>query len=541
MLDTTMVFETNHLTVISVGWWDQKMGYTNGYERNNIRVFYKSDDEPFMRTTYGKKQTPQSWHIVGIPLLVQDITEYLSEVRTKFATLGLPVPDSFNVYIKKMDDADGVVGISGMINDYLTINTLTENPTDLRSLLAHEYMHFAQSRYISPHPGNIFWMEANGHLTDRLVWDESVIPVSESEKYLLTGRKGSNSIYNFLSTSWDYWNSGLLTQNLFGNLNYCYLAGTFLHYMRSYTEADEKLDPASLLKETTRWSGDTWRTYLGNYISFSMNSLIGDEYENYVKYILSGEEPDFTILNTSGNPFSELIKQSGVENDGVFVRRINYKFDTNIVEPQKDKVDLTIPYLASKVYLLYNSTPDKAAFVSFKRLDEASGYQNKIYLGKYNFKLKKVEYTDISDSTKYNFFIEARNPKSAAESQNICFLLVVNKNNPQGSSQKDFDASFELTAIPLIDIEHLVSGYIAGNNGNNLGVHKNNDGTFTNFVLYNYVNSPDATVSSNRDILNDSSYIVTTTYRRTENYEYKGDYVIYYHTSETNITSTQVH
>ena len=96
--------------------------------------------------------------------------------------------------------------------------------------------------------------------------------------------------------------------------------------MRSYSEAESKLDIVKLLKETTRWSGDSWRQYLSNYITFSMNSLIGDEYDSYVKYILSGENPNFTILNTTENPFSGLINQTGAENDGVFVRRINYKF-----------------------------------------------------------------------------------------------------------------------------------------------------------------------------------------------------------------------
>lgn len=532
MLDTSMVIESNHLTKVAIGWWDKKFGYNGIYERNDIRVYYKTDEEAFMRTTYAKKQSAQPWHVAGVPLLVQDITEYLSEVRNKFQAVGIPVPATFNVYIKQMDDADGVVGISGMINDYLTINTLTESPKALRSLLAHEYMHYSQSKFMSPDPGNIFWMEANGHLSDRLVWDKTVIPISESEDYLLNGRKSENSIYNFLSNSWDYWDTGFATQNAFGNINYCYLAGTFLHYMRSYSEADNKLDPVSLLKETTSWSGDNWRTYLSNYIAFSMNSLIGDEYDNYVRYILSGENPNFTILNTAGNPFSELIMQSGMENDGVFSKRINYAFDPVNATPQKDKVDVTVPYLASKVYLLHNSTVDKAVFVSLKRLDDASGHQNKIYFGQYNFKLKKMEFTDISDSTKFNFLIEARNPEMAEENKNIRMLLIINKNNPQGNTEKDFEASFELTAIPIIDIEYLTSGYIAGSNGANLGVHKDIEGRITNFVLYSYANSQNASVSSYREILNDSSYAVTTTYNKTD----ESDFEKYHHTSVTSGT-----
>ncbi len=545
LVDTTMVFETNHLTVISVGWGDWLSGYDKGYERNNIRVFYIGKHEPFMDAVYGKQQTAQPWHVAGVPKLVQDITEYLSEVRTKFQSEGFPVSETFTVYIKNMDDADGVVGVSGMINDYLTINTLTENPIALRKLCAHEYMHYTQGKYISPDPGNIFWMEANGHLTDRLVWNEAVIPVSESETYLLDGRKGTNSIFNFLSTSWDYWDSGFWTQNIFGNVNYCYLAGTFLHYMRSYSEAESKLDIVKLLKETTRWSGDSWRQYLSNYITFSMNSLIGDEYDSYVKYILSGENPNFTILNTTENPFSGLINQTGAENDGVFVRRINYKFGNSDQEAKKDEIELTVPYLASKVYLLYNSTPDRATFVSFKRKDDASGYQNKIYFGKYNFNLKKVEYIDISDSTNYNFMLEARTQKSAEESQNMCFLLFVNKNNPIGS-EKNFDVSFELNALPIPDFENLLTGYIAGSGGSDLGVHMNDKGEVTNFVFYTYHDKPDADkdITSSRTILNDSSYVVNITYTYTTSFDFeenhhtnenKGTLTIYYNFYEAKI------
>lgn len=520
LVDTTMVFETNHLTVISVGWWDRLKGYDKGYERNNIHVYYKDSDWDYMTQIYGRAQKPQPWHVSDVPLLVQDVTEYLAEVRTKFKSEGLPVPETFNVYIKQMNDADGVVGISGMINDYLTIHALTDNPIALRSLLAHEYMHYTQGKYISPDPGNIFWMEATAHLSDRLVWNELVIPVSESENYLLDGRKDEQSIFNFLSTSWDYWNLGFWTQNLFGNIHYCYLAGTFLHYMRSYTDAENKLNPVKLLKEHTLWSGDSWRTYLNNYITTSMNSLIGDEYDNYVKYILSGENNNFTILNTPENPFSYLIKNSGVDNDGAFVRRINYKFRDSEQVKQKDEVELTIPYLASKVYLLYNSTPDRATFVSFKRKDDAPGYENKIYFGKYNFDLKKVEYTDISDSTQYYFMLESCTQQAMKESQNVCFLLFINKNNPR-SGERNFDASFELTATPILDINHFGGLYVGGGSDGQLPGCNFSTGKSVLTMLGKNI-SVDIT-DYNKQIINDSTYVISSTlYRETPMEEHDG-------------------
>lgn len=518
--DTTMVFETNHLTVISTGFWNKSLGYDKGYERNNIRVYYQDSEEAFMRTTYGKKQSAQSWHVSGVPLLVQDVTEYLDQIRKKFKSSGLPIPETFDVYIKQMDDADGVVGVSGMINDYLTIHTLTENPIDLRGVLAHEYMHYTQGKYMSPDPGNLFWMEANAHLTDRLVWDETVIPISQSEEYLLKGRNADNSIYTFLSNSWDYWDKGFWTQNAFGNVNYCYQAGTFLHYMRSYSQAENKLDLVALLKETTRLSGDSWRTYLSNYVAFSMNSNIGDEFDSFVKYILSGENKNFTILNSEENPYSYLIKNSGAENDGTYVKRLVYNFASDENEPQKDKLEIKVPYLASKVVLLYNQTADRATVVNYKRLN-AINRESKVYYAKYDFKTKKTVYVDITDSTTYNMFVEARSEKSVKENQNICFLLLVNKKCPTSSGESDFNASFELSATPVFDIEYLYTAWIAGNDGNDLYVHTNSKGkkdafmvtgvhlTFSNSDVVSHVVNH---YSSYRTMINDSSYVVNISF-----------------------------
>ncbi|MBP8944648.1 MAG: C10 family peptidase [Paludibacteraceae bacterium] len=532
--DTSMVFETNHLTFIAVSFYIWTSGYDRGYERNNISVYYKDKETGFMQSIYDKKQTPQPWHKAWPPLLVQDVTEYLNEVREKFLLLGFSIPEKFNVYIKQMEDADGIVGISGMINNYLTIHTFTENPIALRSLLAHEYMHYTQSGFISPDPGNIFWMEANAHLTDRMVWDENEIPVSESEKYLLDGRKAENSIYNFLSNSWDYWDKGFYTQNLFGNVNYCYLAGTFLHYMRSYSKAETKLDPATLLKQTTQMSGDTWLTYLSNYVAFSMNSNIGDEYDDYVRYILSGENKKFTILSSEGNPYSYLIKNSGTENKGTFASRLIYNFAKEDNNPQTDKFEITVPYLASQVLLLYNQAPDRGVVVNYKRLhDEDKDY--KVYYAKYDFQTQQTTFVDISDSTKYNFFIEARTDESVKETQNICFLLLVNKKcSTSPSSGDNFNASFELTATPVYDIENLYTGWIAGKNGTDLNVVNFSPGHWS-FILpgvrirpysvsygnliYHNINY----YSSDRSELTDSTYVVNVHFSEEERMEYPDD------------------
>ena len=512
--DTTLYFETNHLTKIRTV---QDQGkFDRVWEKYNIRVYFKENDEAYINLY---KSAKESWHESGAPIMVQDVAHYLAEVMIKFTKSGLPVPQTFSVYIQEMDD-DGVVGILGMKNGYLSINRSYGsgfNAAKLRSLLAHEFMHYMQGQHMSPDPGNIFWMEANGHLSDRIVWDESVIPVSESENYLLDGRKAENSIYNFLSNSWDYWNSGFWTQNAFGNINYCYLAGTFLHYMRSYSEAETKLDPVKLLKETTSWSGDSWRQYLSNYIAFSMNSNIGDEYENFVKYVIEGTNKKFT-LQRDDNPYGYFIKNSAQDSDNNFANKIFYKFSPEKSEPQTDQINMTLPYLSSKIYMMSNTATDRPVVVTYKPLHDRKR-ENKVYYGYYDFQNKKMNYVDITDSASYTMLIEQRTEITKKEFRNIAFLLFINKQNPSKSgSESNFEVSFELNAMPVMNIEDIALADVS-----NRDIHTYSDGSVTSFSLsgrldfsnvssYTDLNYKELSYSSNKSLLNDSSYTVTVNF-----------------------------
>lgn len=512
--DSTLLFETNHLTKLS--WWyndEAVWGYTDVFVRDNVRVLWTDTDENYFNFIYGKQQTPQTWHEAGTPVMIQDIAHYLGEVLAKLKALKLAVPDhAMTVYVKEMDD-DGVVGLLGMLNNYLSINRDIEGPVALRSLLAHEYMHYLQDKYITASPGNIFWMEANAHLTDRMVWDETVIPVSQSDDYLLDGRKAKNSIFNFLSNSWDYWDSSTLTQNAFGNIHYCYQAGTFIHFMRSYREG-EKLKPETLLKETTYLG--SWRTYLSNYITANLKSNIGNEYENYIKYILD-YNPNFTLLNTeNGNPYSYIIK--GITDGGSdgFGQSVIYNFAPEVKEPQVNKMEMTVPYLATKMILLTNQTPDRATIVSYKRMHSANK-DKKVYIGRFDFKTKKIILVDITDSTKYSLMLEPRTEKVSEETRNISFILLINKKSPTTlETGSDFDASFELTALPVQNITDLK--YLCVSDG---FIHTYSNGSNYPFFIEgvrNSINLPNLTYfavngySSSKTILNDSTYSVHVTF-----------------------------
>jgi Leucine-rich repeat (LRR) protein len=528
--DSSLIFETNHLTKLS--WWfdeDAVWGFTDVFVKNNIRVFYKADDVKAMEETYNPLQTAQTWHESETPIYIQDIAQYLSEVIADFKRRKLPVQPIFTVYVKEMPDADGEVGLMGMMNNYINIHRKIKGPVNLRSVLAHEYMHYTQASYIAAHTGNIFWMEANAHLADRMVWDESIISPSESDNYLLDGRSASESIYNFLSTSWDYWDKSFVTQNKWGNLKYCYLAGTFLHYMRSYRPENEKLEPDVLLKETSYLG--SWRSYLNSYIQTYLKSNIGDEYEKYVKYVLEGGNKNFTILNTEGNPLSNIIANSTIKSKANFASKIVYRFDPNNLDPKKDTIDLDIPYLASKVFVLYNSTDDRAVIVNYKRLRSVTA-DNKIYFASYNADTKKMVYLDISDSTKYNFIMEPRNIETTAALKNQNFILMINKNNPGTiDTDSDFKAMFELTATPILEITSLLSAYVA-TKGNSLFIHTGSDGLKTAFVMSGArvnVSTTNLTYhtifnnSSSKTVLNDSVYTVNANFSDETRYDYDKD------------------
>lgn len=543
--DSTVFFLSNHLTKLA--WFEIAQGsYTHIHTGDHVNVVYKwgtgtGEENSYLGYQYSNNKKPhEAWYNSntdpdkgGTPMLVQDVAGYMDVIIKKFKEKGLETPDlRFNVYVSNMGDKYfGKIGVCGYLSGrgYFDINSfLAVDRDDLRKTLAHEYMHYTQDYYMVVLTDNYFFTEAHAPTAPRIVWPfEAELETAEPEdnlKQVLTQKEENGeklrSIFDLLSEPWDNAGGLPIIEKLTVTTSEANVSSTFLHYLQCLRKGT-LMDMALLLKNHT-WGSSatnwTWRSYINSQISAQIGTTIGDEYDDYVRYLLTGENEKFTVLDKGeGNPYTNIIKNLTPENEGTFAKRMVYNFAKTENTPQKDNVDMKVPYLASKVLLLYNQTPDRGVVVSYKRLHTIDK-DNKVYYGKYDYKTKKTIFTDITDSTTYNIFIEARSDKSVKETQNIGFLLLVNKKCPSivgfGS---DFSASFELTATPVYDIEYLYSTWIAGADGNSLYVHTNSKGNKDAFLISGvYLNPTDANVvshqvnyySSNRTMINDSVYTV---------------------------------
>ena len=555
--DSSVFFLTNHLTKLA--WFEIAQGsYTHIFVGDHVNVVYKwgtgtGEENSYLGYQYSNSKKPhEAWYNSntdpdngGTPILIQDVAGYMDIIIKKFKESGLQTPDlRFNVYVSNMGDKYfGKIGVCGYLSGrgYFDINSfLAVDRDDLRKTLAHEYMHYTQDYYMVVLTDNYFFTEAHAPTAPRIVWPlESELDTAEPEdnlKQVLTVKEENGeklrSIFDLLSEPWDNAGSLPIIEKLTVTTSEANVSSGFLHYLQCLRKGT-LMDMAALIKNHT-WSSSatnwTWRSYINSQISAQIGTTIGDEYDDFIRYLLIGENDKFTVLNKGdGNPYSNIIKNLTPENEGTFAKRLVYNFTKTENEPQIDNVSLKVPYLASKVLLLYNQTPDRAVVVNYKRLHPIDK-EDKVYYGKYDFKTKKTTFIDLTDSTAYNIFIEARSEKSVKETQNIGFILLVNKKCPSmlgfGS---DFNASFELTATPVFDIEYLYTAWIAGADGNSLYVHTNSKGNKSAFIVSGVditMTNPDVVshvvnnYSSNRTIINDSSYVVDISFGDVTRFEY---------------------
>jgi len=100
-----------------------------------------------------------------------------------------------------------------------------------------------------------------------------------------------------------------------------------LHYLQN-CRLGTPFNLASLLTNHT-WSASatnwTWRSYINSQISAQIGTTIGDEYDDFIRYLLTGENEKFTVINKEdGNPYTYIIKNLTPENEGTFAKRLVY-------------------------------------------------------------------------------------------------------------------------------------------------------------------------------------------------------------------------
>lgn len=535
--DSTLEFQTTHLTKLS--WWEISEGsYTHSYTNGKTEVIYKwgtgtGEENNYLGYQYGIENFPsEPWHDSntdvdngGTPAIVQDIAAYMNQIITKFESLSLqPAGSTFKVYLSNTGSGSlGHIHLGGYNMGYFTINSaLATSPEDLRQTLAHEYMHYTQSRFMNVLTSNYFFAEAHAPLSDRIAWPAEEHEIPEPESHLrqsLRPGKGYKSIYDLLGSPWDAQTTLPVIEKRTVVPEDANLSSTFLHYMRTY-RTGTKLDVAKLLKDHGTAAGittATWRQYIDGQTTEQLGTKIGKEYDDYVRYLLSGISDNFTILNKEQlNPFSNIIRNSGSANNGSFARRKIYSFQEEDDTPVNEEINIDVPYLASKIMVLNNNTQDRPVVVNYTRLHD-EGDNNKVYYGYYDYDNKIVEFKDISDSTSFSLLLDARSERTIRECRNTAFLLFVNTLCPDVLSyDNDFNASFELKAFPVINITDLAYANISDRN-----IHNYSDATKKEFIMPGLLNLSASGVfsevvvsdySTGKKMLGDSAYVVTASF-----------------------------
>jgi Leucine-rich repeat (LRR) protein len=512
--DQDLYFRTFHLT--KLGWWRlDHYSYTHSFENDKVQVIYRYNKSPQEDQYYDsyaldpKFSFNASYHnsnidpeAGGAPYLVQDVAYSMKQIIEAFDAANLPnqlLMRKFTVYVGYTGhllidnllgygDAHGYINSSGYSQGYFFLNSAMAFDVDeVRRTLAHEYMHYIQSKWIKVEMGNYFFAEAHAPLADRLVWDAGLMKETEPELALKSALRPSDYSKTILDLLGDSWDAG--TAPLFGiaekftvNSADANTSSAFLHYMRSYRDG-EKLNIADLLINhrtsfdvITNWS---WRTYLNSQIAGKLSSNIGKEYDDYLRYLLSGKNTNFTILSTEGgNIFSPLIINSGPSNDGGFVKRASWKYKPEESDTREENIEFKIPHLASRIVLLNNSTPDRSLVISYQPEHEANA-EYKVYYAWYDHEIKEMQFEDISEVDKFSILLDARTEEAEKNFQNFALLIFVNRKCPDVIGlAANFNPKFKLKASPIINIDDLIYANVSDK-----FIHNYSDGSKGQFII----------------------------------------------------------
>lgn len=449
--DTSIVFHTDHLT--KLGWFElAHAGYTHIYTIPRVNVIYNNDAAymnhvaMYDRMAVGNLNPwntadtdPDGW---GAPYMIQDIANYTRQVIEAYEAKGLSTPSlRFNVYLKGLDGAAGQVDagtyLAGRGYIYIDPGMATAMKDELKgkreylkTVIAHEYMHFTQDYYMTVMLANSFWMEATAPLAGRIAWPGTAeLEVPEPELLLaeaLNSSSGESSIFDVLAKQWyNSYNvpvvSKLASGGATAEMN---LASLFLHYMSSYRPG-KKLNTVDLLKNTPYFS--SWVGYLSDFVSENLADgsetiELGKEYDNYVRFLFEGSKANFNVFNVDKSTYADPLKHLK-ENYKSFVNKyIQFKGKDKQL---KDEVHFSMGNLSSKIVQIYNLNSHQLMLMKYYRKSKPENVS--MYTGKFNSKTKLLEWTDVSKKDTITVLTGAYDPIDPSNNDHMIYLLFVNK------------------------------------------------------------------------------------------------------------------
>lgn len=310
--ESSIVFNSSHLTVVSFIEFITTGLYTEKFENNDCVVYFTNlkPHKPMTDEEYSNEKR-ESWHVpLGernsiVPYMVQDIAHWVSEVKKGFKASpnNLWVPEGkINVYVKNDPKADGEYGpYSGClyINNSQTsvIKELTP-PNIVKSLVAHEFLHLIQDHYyfMQTKGVSVWWFEAFATQGDVMAYGLENVVVPEAERWAQT----SSFVEGNLKKSWDAHNS---SPDFYG-------CGLFLHYLANY-RAGTKANLAEIMKaggSSTDMS--YYRTILDNYLRNTLQTDIEKEFEDFVRWTYQNTVSKIKLNNLAIDPNHTLLKIS---------------------------------------------------------------------------------------------------------------------------------------------------------------------------------------------------------------------------------------
>ena len=467
--DTTLTFATYHLTKLA--WFElAHAGYTHIFTNDRVNVIYKSGDgysETQWLYSYDQKvmRQPNPWLSAeydpdkgGTPNMIRDIAAYTQETINKFEELGLPTPSlRFNVYCVDSKTAAGQTGATTYISGrgffyiapnmmYASAGELTDIQNYIKSTVSHEYMHYTQDYFMAVMLSNVTWMEATAPLADRIVWTD--INLCEPEQLLSEGKRSTakeRSIFDILSMTWyNSYNIPIVSKiagGLFNRSGDYNMASLFLHYMRTYREGN-KLNPVDLLKETSYL--ESWVGYLNSFIKSKLNSDVGTEFENYVKFLFEGSKENFNLFEFKDGEdplthFKACLSRSVVNKTIVFdnKKRID------------DKLKFSIPGLSMKMVQIYNYNLRQKMLTKYVK--QIKDENLRVYVCKYNATKKIMELTDISKKDSVVVLADAFETEKIKENQYMTYLLFINKSTDASFTIDDRISYYKVPDIRYFD------------------------------------------------------------------------------------------